>query len=378
MYRFRDLIILVVFITLIAYLVPLYGDGNYLLYIYGSEGCPHCNALKNYFNSWYGSSRIYFCSLEGNSSCVERLLKFCNELGLSVSVPLTFVVVDGSVRAVVFGEVGNKSFWDDLIKLPESNDLPLYLGSQLGGYIRVSDLSKFSEFMVPEYYGMQPSSNATAPLIPLPQALTLLTTLALSDAVNPCVIFIYTLLLIGATLSFGRDGRTALIGLSFIFAVFMGYYLLGVGLMTIVKGFPKELLSLIAVAFGIWVCISGIMGKSRIIAKESVLGLMNKAYTSTISSFFLGLLLTFTLLPCSAGPYVVFAGIASKYEAPLPYMLLIIYNLIFILPLLIVFLIIMKTMKYKAVQDALIKHNTELSIIAGLILIAVGIWVLYI
>ncbi|MEM2757091.1 MAG: hypothetical protein QW596_01420, partial [Sulfolobales archaeon] len=248
----------------------------------------------------------------------------------------------------------------------------------LGGYIRVSDLSKFSEFMVPEYYGMQPSSNATAPLIPLPQALTLLTTLALSDAVNPCVIFIYTLLLIGATLSFGRDGRTALIGLSFIFAVFMGYYLLGVGLMTIVKGFPKELLSLIAVAFGIWVCISGIMGKSRIIAKESVLGLMNKAYTSTISSFFLGLLLTFTLLPCSAGPYVVFAGIASKYEAPLPYMLLIIYNLIFILPLLIVFLIIMKTMKYKAVQDALIKHNTELSIIAGLILIAVGIWVLYI
>ncbi|MEM4907068.1 MAG: hypothetical protein QXV34_06715 [Sulfolobales archaeon] len=381
----RSPAILTVFLLLLlalAYVVPLHGEGsaNYLLYIYGSDGCPHCTALKNYFNSWYGSSNVYFCSLERNSSCAERLLKFYTDLGLGVSVPLTFVVVDGNVRAVVLGEVSDKSFWDGLLKLPETNDLPFYLGRQLGGYIRVDNLSNFSEFMVPEYYSMKVGSTPSTSVLafPLPQALMLLTTLALSDAINPCVIFIYTLLLIAATLSFGSDRRAVLIGLSFIIAVFLGYYLLGVGLMTIVKGFPKELLSLVAIAFGLWVCVSGIKGKSRIVAKESVLGLVSRASTSAASSFALGLLLTFTLLPCSAGPYVVFAGIASKYEVPLPYLLLIMYNLIFVLPLILVFLVTLKAVKHKAVQEALTKHGAKLSIAAGLILIAVGLWILYI
>ncbi|MCX8186555.1 MAG: hypothetical protein N3G48_05555 [Sulfolobales archaeon] len=377
MHGLRGLVIFTALLMLSTYVIPLLGATNYLLYIYGSEGCPHCSALKNYFNSWYGSTNFYFCSFELNSSCAERLIKFCSDLGISPSIPLTFVVVDGSIRAVVFGEVGNKSFWDALLKIPESTDVPLYLGSQLGGYIRVTNLSKFSEFMVPEYYGLRPGGDSV-PALPLPQALALLTTLALSDAVNPCVIFIYILLLVAATLAFGRGGKTFLIGLSFILAVFLGYYVLGIGLMTVVRGLPKEFLSVIAIGFGIWVIVSSIMGKSRILAKDSVLGLIGRASSSTTSSFALGLLLTFTLLPCSAGPYVVFAGVASKYGAPLQYLLLAIYNLIFISPLLLVFAVTLKTMRYKSVQDVLKRYGVKLSLIAGLLLIAVGVWVLFI
>ncbi len=364
-------------LTLILLAQPLHGGSHYLLYIYGSEGCPHCNALKNYFYSWYGTSNTYFCRLEGEAGCAERFLSFCSAIGLSPSIPLTFVVVDGGVRSVVFGEVGDKSFWDSLLSLPESNEIPLYLGKELGGYIMVDNLSNFSRALVPEYFSLRPSAGAVAPL-PITQALTALTALALSDAVNPCVIFIYTLLLIATSIAFSRKGRVLIVGVAFISAVFIGYYALGLGLMVAVRGFPKELLSLVAVAFGVWICVSGIMGKSRMLAKESIYGLVGRASTSTTASFALGMLLTFTLLPCSAGPYVVFAGIASKYSPPLPYLLLAIYNLIFISPLLLVLLVIMRTMKYRAVQDALIRHGVKLSVAAGALLIAVGLWILLI
>lgn len=373
MFRLRGLAFLAFILMMLLSSITMYSASNYVFYIYGSDGCPHCTALKNYLNSWYGPSNVYFCGFEGNSSCVERFINFCADLGLRPSIPLTFVVVDGSVRAVVFGEVSSKSFWDSLLKLPESNDVPLYFGSELAGHITVSNLSMFSMVMVPEYYGVR-LGNVTA-LLPLHQVLTLLAVLALSDSVNPCVIFIYTLLLIAASLALGRRGRVIAVGTSFILAIFIGYYVLGLGLMTVVRGFPKELLSLIAIAFGLWICISGIKGRSRVIAKKSVLGLISRASTSTTISFALGLLLTFTLLPCSAGPYVVFVGIASKYSTPIPYLLLATYNVIFVAPLLIISLIIWNTMKYKTVQEVILKHNIKLSLIAGLVLIVVGVWI---
>jgi len=368
-------------IVLIVSSVGVYGEGNFLLYIYGSEGCPHCRALKDYFTSWYGSSNTYFCSLDSNTSCVERFLNFYHSLNMSASIPLTFVVVNGSVRAVVIGEVGSKSFWDSLLSLNESNIIPLYISSNLLGYLMVEDVSRFTKVMVPEYFTVIGNASAIGgspliPTLPITYALSLLVPLALSDAVNPCVLFIYTLLLIATSIAFSRRRNVLLVGTSFISAVFVGYYLLGLGLISVVRGLPKEFLSLVAIGFGLWVSISGVMGRSRVLGRESVLNLISKASTSTSLTFALGLLLTFTLLPCSAGPYVVFVGIASKYSPPLPYLLLTLYNILFISPLIAILVIITTTMRYKSVQEFLLRNNNILSLIAGILLIAVGMWLL--
>jgi cytochrome c biogenesis protein CcdA len=368
-------------IVLVVSSVGVYGEGNFLLYIYGSEGCPHCRALKDYFTSWYGSSNTYFCSLDSNTSCVERFLNFYYSLNMSASIPLTFVVVNGSVRAVVIGEVGSRSFWDSLLSLNESNTIPLYISSNLLGYLMVEDVGRFTKVMVPEYFAVIGNASAIGgspliPTLPITYALSLLVPLALSDAVNPCVLFIYTLLLIATSIAFSRRRNVLLVGTSFISAVFVGYYLLGLGLISVVRGLPKEFLSLVAIGFGLWVSISGVMGRSRVLGRESVLNLISKASTSTSLTFALGLLLTFTLLPCSAGPYVVFVGIASKYSPPLPYLLLTLYNVLFISPLIAILVIITTTMRYKSVQEFLLRNNNTLSLIAGLLLIAVGVWLL--
>ncbi len=367
-------------IILVASSISVYGGGSFLLYIYGSEGCPHCKALKNYFTSWYGSSNTYFCSLDTNASCVERFLTFYHSLNMSASIPLTFVVVNGSVRAVVIGGVSNRSFWDSLLSLKESNAIPLYIGDNLLGYLMIEDVSSFTKVMVPEYFtiigNVSVSNGVLVPTLPITYALTLLIPLALSDAVNPCVLFIYTLLLIATSIASSRRRNVVVVGTSFVAAVFIGYYVLGLGLITIVRGLPKELLSLVAIGFGLWVSISGVMGKSRVLGKENVLNLISKASTSALLTFALGLLLTFTLLPCSAGPYVVFVGIASKYSTPIPYLLLILYNVLFISPLIAILTVIITTMRYKSVQEFLLRNNNILSLIAGLLLIAVGVWLL--
>jgi cytochrome c-type biogenesis protein len=368
-------------IVLVVSSVGVYGEGNFLLYIYGSEGCPHCRALKDYFTSWYGPSNTYFCSFDNNVSCVERFLNFYHSLNMSASIPLTFVVVNGSVRAVVIGEVGSRSFWDSLLSLNESNTIPLYISSNLLGYLVVEDVGRFTRVMVPEYFTVIGNASATGgspliPTLPITYALSLLVPLALSDAVNPCVLFIYTLLLIATSIAFSRRRNVLLVGTSFISAVFVGYYLLGLGLISVVRGLPKEFLSLVAIGFGLWVSISGVMGRSRVLGRESVLNLISKASTSASLTFALGLLLTFTLLPCSAGPYVVFVGIASKYSPPLPYLLLTLYNVLFISPLIAILVIITTTMRYKSVQEFLLRNNNTLSLIAGLLLMAVGVWLL--
>jgi len=373
----------VVIIILSTQLV-LHGElGNYMFYIYGSTGCPHCRALEDSLTKWFGSNCMYFCAVDQVNECAGRFLNFYQLIGVNPAVPLTFVVVNGTVRAVVVGEVRDKTFWESLLKLPESTNISFYYGGDLIGYLRVSNLTRFSMDYAPEYFSIMGSCNATS----VPQTTTqpiyalvaTLVGLALSDAINPCTIFIYVMLLIASALALSRRrGHLVAVGLAFTVAVFAGYYALGIGLTYVLRYVPTYILSLVAVGFGTWVTVSGALRRSRSLAKGSVLSLVSHAAASIPISFALGLLVTFTLLPCSAGPYVVFVGIASKYEPLTTYALLALYNLIFISPLLIILILMAVTMRYRGFHEFLLKHNNTLSVIAGAILIAIGIWLWFI
>ncbi len=209
--------------------------------------------------------------------------------------------------------------------------------------------------------------------------LVMLFTLAFSDAINPCAIYVYTLLLTATALSTAGQGEKKLLlytGSAFLVAVYTGYYLLGAGLIAVLARVPSKTFSVIAIIFGTWVLVSGIAGKSRIAGKSSVFSLVRKASTSIFFSFLLGATITFTLLPCSAGPYVVFAGLASKYAKIIAYTLLAVYNLVFISPLILVLAFIYYSMNYEKVQKTIIRYNKQLSVIAGLLLVLVGLYML--
>ena len=215
-------------------------------------------------------------------------------------------------------------------------------------------------------------------------ALSLTVSLSLADSVNPCTIYLYTILLIAASIaSIGIERkidykRVIAIGLAFALAVFMGYLLLGLGLITFVSSLPKIFFTAVGVGFGLWVIYSALTGRERVAAKKSMVRLLPKASKSLLFSFALGLLATFTLLPCSAGPYIVFAGIASKLSMIQAAILLIIYNLVFISPLIIVLMAILLGVSRQSVREFLIRYNKILSIIAGLLLIAIALYASFI
>ena len=100
-----------------------------------------------------------------------------------------------------------------------------------------------------------------------------------------------------------------------------------------------------------------------------------RGVTSVPGAFLVGFAVSLFLLPCTSGPYLVILGLLSKTATQyLAVMLLLLYNLIFILPMLIITLAIYFgfTTTEKA-EEWRQKRLKSLHLIAGVILLLLGI-----
>ncbi len=136
--------------TLITTQLLGYGGGYF--YIYGMHTCPYCTSLKEFLASQYGNDSVYFCDLlNEESTCAERFINFTSSVGLPESVPLTFVIKDLDVKAIVIGAVTNRGFWDSILNTPKSNEIPIYVGGRAYYALLVNDTLRFIEAFTPEY-----------------------------------------------------------------------------------------------------------------------------------------------------------------------------------------------------------------------------------
>ena len=96
--------------------------------------------------------------------------------------------------------------------------------------------------------------------------------------------------------------------------------------------------------------------------------------TSPLGAFFVGTFVTVFLLPCTIGPYVIAGGILSVLELikTIPWLLL--YNAIFVLPMLaITLLVYLGIAKVEDVAGWKEKNIRKLHAIAGAIMLSLGI-----
>jgi len=200
--------------------------------------------------------------------------------------------------------------------------------------------------------------------------------LALSDSINPCTFVIYTMLLIALSVKEISKRQIYLVGLSFIIAIYISYYLLGVGLVAFATNIPTWVAGILAIIFGLYTSITGYLEISRIRKKKEARKRIFSKDATIIGAFTLGVVVSFTLLPCSAGSYLVYAILISKIGKTLIFLLLALYNLIFILPLIIILFVMGSISESKTISQKLVQRSKELSIIAGIILACIGIWVL--
>ena len=183
----------------------------------------------------------------------------------------------------------------------------------------------------------------------LAEALTIpaLIVAAAADSVNPCT-FAVLILLLGTLLVAGRRGKVLWVGLSFVAAIYISYFLMGLGIFTAIQSAGVQRPFVLAVsslaillglwnmkdyfAYGKWFTIE-VPQRWRPVVKR-----LTSSAVTIPGAFVVGVLDSFFLLPCSSGPY--FAILALLHGVGVSRLLgvlyLLLYNFIFVLPLLLI------------------------------------------
>jgi len=210
------------------------------------------------------------------------------------------------------------------------------------------------------------------------------------DAVNPCALAVLILMMITIVTYNAKDKKKLLLaGLGFILAVFITYIIYGliivkffqvVQALASIKIWLYRILGIIAIILGIlnikdfFNYTPGSFGTEMpMFLRPKVKKVISKA-TSPLGAMGVGFFVTVFLLPCTIGPYVIAGGILSVLEMVevIPWLLL--YNLIFVAPMLvIVFLIYGGMSKIKDLQKWKDENIKYLHLIAGSIMALLGI-----
>jgi len=173
---------------------------------------------------------------------------------------------------------------------------------------------------------------------------------AAASALNPCTGAVFVLLL-GTILVVSRRRKTVLgAGFSFTAASFISYFFIGLGLFTVVQGSGIQRYAFIAVAIlavliGLWNAKDFFWRKSKLPELPESWQPLIKRSTSGITPFlaasFIGFAASLFLLPCTSGPYIVIIGMLGSTTTRIQAIwLLLLYNIIFVLPFIIITLVV--------------------------------------
>lgn len=219
----------------------------------------------------------------------------------------------------------------------------------------------------------------------LPQQFTLvkIISLAVVDAINPCTLAVLSLMLV-AILTYNptKKRNILLAGLAFIFSVFVMYLVYGliiiesfqlISALKIVQLWLYRIVGLGAIVLGCLKIRDFFQAKAICKVTPRLDRILYKI-TSPQGAFLVGALVTVFLLPCTIGPYIICGGILCQLGIlkSLPWLLL--YNLIFILPMLAVVLIIYFGLsKVEDISSWQARNIKYLNLISGLIILGLGL-----
>ena len=386
-------VFLIVIVSLITLLVIAYtstavasdDDDNYYFYMYGSPYCPHCKALVEFLNKTYGPEHIYFCDVSNNDTCRLLFTEFV-EIGMTEGVPTTFVVYDNTVSAVVVGEYRSKEFFDKLLRVNTDNKIPVYgagaAGVRVYGYLVIEGSH---EDFIAKYLCMKPYCknpiNATITIRFEPyrevsysiiEVLPALLVLGLLDSINPCTLTLYFSFVASCLAGKKSIGPPIL----FIIVIYAGYLLLGYALLLISSIIPPQVFIGLALVMGIYTVIKA--GRSKMPSFKcewcEKLGIINRVMSSKyLLALVLSLFSVFVLLPCTAGPLAAFVGILHGYPWYIRLPSLLLYNIVFIIPLLLIFIGTYYLGKERRIAEWLKNNSDAVEFLVGFLLILIAL-----
>jgi len=211
----------------------------------------------------------------------------------------------------------------------------------------------------------------------------LVTAGALIDSINPCA-FSVLLLTIAFLFSLGQLRSGILkIGIIYILGIFLIYILIGLGILQALHlfntpHFMAKVAALFLISWGILELINHFFPAFPIKLKipnfvhKPMAGLIAKA--SIPSVFVLSGLVGLCEFPCTGGPYLMVLGLLHDKATILKgFVYLVYYNLLFVLPLVIILLIASEKTLYEKVQAWRKQETGNAKIVSGLAMILLGV-----
>lgn len=217
--------------------------------------------------------------------------------------------------------------------------------------------------------------------------LTVVVGSALIDSINPCAIGVL-ILMISVILS-GKHStkRLLMLGGAYIFAIFATYLIAGLGLVYFFSEIPIIIAEYLSLAVGMLVIGAGLLeikdyfwygkGPSLQIPKKYA-KMIHEFSTSkkTIGGvMFLGAFVAAVELPCTGAPYLAIITILSVNFDIWALLLMVLYNILFVLPLIIILFAVAGGAKLGAVSKWKEESKGSMRLFIGLLLVALG-WLL--
>jgi len=276
---------------------------------------------------------------------------------------------------------------DEIIKRKENNLCPLVDGSAIAFEdLNIASLPGQPKILT-EVRGRVAGAQKEEPVKDLTLAKVL--SLAAVDAVNPCALAVLVLMLV-AILTYNprKKSRVLLAGLSFSLSVFIMYLFYGlviiklfqlVQALTSIRFWLYKILGLVAVVLGVLNMKDFFAYKPGGLGTEMPMKLRPKmkkiisGITSPKGAFGVGAFVTVFLLPCTIGPYVICGGILSSLDLVKTLPWLLIYNFIFVLPMIVV--TVACYVGFATIENVSSwrdKNIRYLHLVAGLIILSLG------
>ena len=219
---------------------------------------------------------------------------------------------------------------------------------------------------------------------------------ALLDSINPCVFGVLIFLLAYMTKVFKNKNKMLIAGLIYTATVYIAYLLIGLGILKLAVNTNLAIpfywfAAIIAIIAGLleikdyfWYgrgfSLQLIPGSAKRLKKYAKT--MNKLeekhpLLSILFAAILGIFVVLVELPCTGAPYLAVLGLlsAGDYSSGLP--LLLLYNLIFILPLFVIIGLVYAGKASKNLEKWRKEHRGLMRLGVGLFLLALGFYMIY-
>jgi len=334
------------------------------IYLFYGNGCPHCARVEPFINQLelkYQNLEIHIFEIYNNRSNALLLNNYFDAYNISEKergIPAIFIA-----NKYLIGDKPILENLENEIKNNEGAACPKLEEAQATGLTGAkSPLKKLGTLSIVTVIGA-----------------------ALVDSINPCAIAVL-LILLGALLTTGDKRKALKAGLAFTISIYIVYFLFGLGLfsalqITGLSYWFYKIIGILAILIGLanikdyfWYGAGGFVMEIPRSWRPSLKRMLG-AVTSPIGAFLMGFIVCLFELPCTGGPYIFILGLLAERAtmmAAVPILLL--YNIFFILPLILITLLmyfgfasVEKMTEWKE------KNIRRLHLIAGLIMLALGI-----